>query len=58
MCLICVEFDKGRMTLREARRALPEMSVKLGPKHVAEVEALLDALENPQPAPPAQPPAP
>ena len=48
MCLICVEFDKGRMTLREARRALPEMSVKVGPEHAAEVKARLDAIEEPE----------
>ena len=41
MCIICVDFDKGRMTTAEARRALGEMVVKLDPKHVAEVERTL-----------------
>jgi len=41
MCLICVDFDKGKMTTAEARRALGEMVVKLDPKHVAEVERTL-----------------
>jgi hypothetical protein len=41
MCIICVDFDKGRMTSAEARRALGEMVVKLDPQHVAEVERTL-----------------
>lgn len=58
MCLICIEFDKGRMTLREARRALPEMSAKLSPEHAAEVKGRLDALTDPEEpeAPPPQSP--
>ncbi len=27
MCLICVEFNKKRMTLDEVKRALPEMVI-------------------------------
>lgn len=41
MCIICVDFDKGVMTTAEARRALGEMVVKLGPEHVAQVERTL-----------------
>jgi len=41
MCLICVEFDKQAMTLKEARRALGEMVPKLDPQHVKEVEEKL-----------------
>ena len=41
MCIICLDFEKGRMTSAEARRALGEMVVKLGPQHVAEVERTL-----------------
>ena len=41
MCLICIEFDKGRMTTAEARRALGEMVEKVGKTHAAEVEAKL-----------------
>jgi hypothetical protein len=57
MCLICVEFDKSKMTTREARRALGEMRVALDPGHVAEVEAKLTEAEaesqdiGPLPAP-------
>ena len=41
MCLICVEFQKQKMTTREARRALGEMRVGLEPNHVREVEQML-----------------
>jgi hypothetical protein len=39
MCLICIDFDKGKLTTREARRAIGEMRAKLDTKHLAEVEA-------------------
>ncbi len=42
MCLICVEFDKGAMNVREARRALGEMRAKLDDEHFAEVVQKLD----------------
>jgi hypothetical protein len=45
MCLICVEFDKSAMTIKEARRALGEMTA-LDKKHVSEVEAKLSAAER------------
>ncbi len=41
MCLICVEFDKQRMTIRDAQRALREMVETLEDEHVAEVRAKL-----------------
>lgn len=45
MCLICIDFDRGALKLREARRALGEMRVTLDPEHVAEVEKKLDEAE-------------
>jgi hypothetical protein len=30
VCIICVEFDKGRITAKEARRTLGEMVPKVG----------------------------
>ena len=45
MCLICVEFDKSAMTVKEARRALGEMTT-LDKKHVDEVEKKLAAAER------------
>jgi hypothetical protein len=46
MCIICVDFEKGRLTTREARRALGEMSISLGPAHTEEVEKKLEAAEQ------------
>jgi hypothetical protein len=45
MCAICVELEKGRMTAREARRALGEMVPKIGAKHAEEVERTLREAE-------------
>lgn len=56
MCVICIEFDKNAMTAKEARRALGEMSVKLDPAHVKEVEAkLADAERESEPPSTAKP---
>lgn len=48
MCLICIDFDRGALTAREARRALTEMVTKLDPEHVQEVEEKL-ARADPEP---------
>lgn len=53
MCLICVDFDRGALKVREARRALGEMRQGLDSEHVKEVERKLDEAE--QSAPDAQP---
>lgn len=47
MCLICIEFQKEKMTIFEARRALTEMvrSDHLDDEHVKEVEQMLDEAE-------------
>ncbi len=50
MCIICVDFDKGRMTAAEARRALGEMVVKLDPEHVAQIERTLHDADSGTPA--------
>lgn len=46
MCLICIELDRSAMNVREARRALGEMRVKLDTEHVAEVERKLEEAEE------------
>ncbi len=42
MCLICVEFNKNRMTFEEVKRALPEMIIfandDLAKKHYLELQ--------------------
>ncbi|MGD0674006.1 MAG: hypothetical protein ABSC94_01225 [Polyangiaceae bacterium] len=45
MCIICLDFEKGRMTANEARRALREMVPKVGAKHAEEVERALREAE-------------
>ena len=49
MCLICVDFDRGALKLREARRALGEMRQTLDRQHVVEVERKLDEAERADP---------
>jgi hypothetical protein len=46
MCLICIELAKNAMTVKEARRALGEMRVKVGDEHAAEVEAKVKEIEK------------
>lgn len=46
MCLICVDFQRQKMTAFEARRALGEMVEVIGPQHAAEVEQLLRDAEK------------
>lgn len=52
MCIICIDFDRGRLTTKEARRALGEMTAKLDKKHIDEVVAKVEkaeAAKNPVP---------
>ena len=46
MCLICVEYQKGRMSIPEARRALGEMREKIGDEHTEEVRSMLKKAET------------
>lgn len=48
MCLICIDFDRGSLKLREAKRALGEMRSKLDPQHLKEVEQKLAEAERAQ----------
>jgi hypothetical protein len=48
MCLICVEFQKERMTVGEARRAFREMVTGMTPEHAREVERMLRKAEEPE----------
>ena len=60
MCLICIEFDRRKMNVAEARRALGEMRSGLAPAHVKQVETKLVEAEaaeadDADPADPANP---
>jgi hypothetical protein len=46
MCLICVEYQNGKMTIREARSALGEMREKIGDEHTDEVKSMLEKAES------------
>lgn len=49
MCLICIDFDRGALKLREARRALGEMRSTLDAEHLQEVEKKLADAEREAP---------
>lgn len=49
MCLICIDFDRGALKLREARRALGEMRSTLDAEHLKQVEQKLDEAEREAP---------
>jgi hypothetical protein len=55
VCIICLEFEKGRMTAKEARRALGEMVPKVGAEHGEEVERVLREAEEKAAARPRNP---
>ena len=42
MCLICVEYEKQRISLKMAYKHLAEMREDLGEEHAQEVEDMLD----------------
>jgi len=46
MCLICLDFQKQKMSLLEARRAFGEMRQSMEPAHVREVLDMLDKAEE------------
>jgi hypothetical protein len=46
MCLICIDFDRGALKLREAKRALGEMRSTLDAQHVRELEQKLEQAER------------
>jgi hypothetical protein len=55
MCIICIDFDRGALKPKEARRALGEMREKLDAAHVQELEKKLSEAEQHPVAPPSKP---
>ena len=43
MCLICIEFQKDKLTIPEARCNLKEMREGIGEEHANEVDKMLEA---------------
>jgi hypothetical protein len=52
MCIICIDFERGALKPKEARRALREMREKLDATHAKEVEKKLDEAESSAPKTP------
>ena len=48
MCLICIDFQKERMTIKDAKRAYREMVVDMGPEHAKEVRTMIEEAERKQ----------
>ena len=46
MCLICVEFQKGKLTTFEAKRNLREMHSSVGVDHVLEALKLIEDVDD------------
>lgn len=46
MCIICIDFDRGGLKPKEARRALNEMRQGLDAAHAKELEKKLDEAEE------------
>jgi len=46
MCLICVDFQKQKMTINDARRAFREMSSDMDPEHAREVRKMIRKAEQ------------
>lgn len=46
MCLICLEFQKNKLTLKEARSNFSEMALTIDKGHRQEVEDMLDVAEE------------
>ena len=41
MCIICIDFQKSRITINEARGILSEMASGMDPKHLLKIEEML-----------------
>ena len=48
MCIICVDFQKEKMTIGDARRAYSEMVEMIGPEHAREVREMIAEAERVQ----------
>ena len=46
MCIICIDFQKQLLTVREARGILTEMFPKLDREHIIEIYEMLEEAEQ------------
>jgi hypothetical protein len=46
MCLICIEFQKGKLSAFEAKRNLTEMYTEIGFEHILEALQIIEGTED------------
>jgi hypothetical protein len=46
MCIVCIEFQKGKLTTFEAKRNLTEMYIDVGVEHVVEALKIIEEVED------------
>ena len=46
MCLICIEFQKGKLSAFEAKRNLREMHSNVGADHVLEALKIIEDVDD------------
>jgi hypothetical protein len=46
MCLICIEFQKGKLTVFEAKKNLVELYTDVGLEHTLKVLQIVEGLED------------
>ena len=46
MCLVCIEFQKGKLSAFEAKRNLGEMYVDVGADHILEALKIIEDVED------------
>jgi len=46
MCIVCIEFQKGKLTAFEAKRNLTEMYIDVGFKHTLEALKIIEEVED------------
>jgi len=46
MCLICIEFQKGKLTAFEAKRNLTEMYIDIGFEHTLKALQIIEEVED------------
>tara|TARA_Y100001973_G_C5167638_1_gene317125 strand:+ start:1368 stop:1565 length:198 start_codon:yes stop_codon:yes gene_type:complete len=46
MCLVCIEYQKGNLTVFEAKRNLTEMYIDVGLEHTLEALKIIEEVED------------
>ena len=46
MCLVCIEFQKGKLSTLEAKRNLREMHTNVGTDHILDALKIIEDVED------------